>query len=246
MQTIKIEKEKGAAVRFVAYYRVSTERQGRSGLGLDAQRACVAAHLKGSGGVLVGEFTESESGLKDYRPKLDEALKAAKRQDATLIVAKLDRLSRSAYFVHKLRESGAAFFACDLPVFNALTVGIFAAANEYTVEQIKENTRAALERKRASVGEWRVSNLTKEAREMGAERMQVEAFFNPENQRAAALLCELNKRPDTLTLQAKADALNHCGFMTPKGGAWGRVQVSRLERKLPQYARFFERQNAEA
>jgi len=246
MQAIKIDKDKGEAVRFVAYYRVSTERQGRSGLGLEAQRACVEAHLKGAGGILVDEFTENESGLNSYRPKLDEALKAAKRQDATLIVAKLDRLSRSAYFVHKLRESGAAFFACDLPVFNALTVGIFAAANEYTVEQIKANTKAALDRKRESVGEWRVSNLTQYARELGAERMQVEAFFNPENQRAAALLCELNKRPEGLTLQAKADALNHFGFTTPRGGVWGRVQVSRLERKLPQYARFFERQNAEA
>lgn len=224
---LKIERSKGNAPQFVAYYRVSTEKQGRSGLGLDAQRACVEAHLKATNGVCVAEFTEHESGSHNMRPQLHSALKATREAGAVLIVAKLDRLSRSAAFLHTLHDSGAAFFACDTPNLNTLTLGIFAAFAQSEREKISERTKAALDAKRAKVGEWRVSNLDEYARDMGGERLKVRAQDNEETRRAAAYLVEL-ERGGPLTLQAAADKLNAAGFKTPRGGAFSRVQVSRL------------------
>lgn len=237
---LKVERSKGEAPAFVAYYRVSTKKQGRSGLGLEAQRECVEAHLKATGGVLIAEYTEQESGANDYRWELSKALKATNEAGAVLIVAKLDRLSRSAAFLHTLHDSGAAFFACDRPNLNTLTLGIFASFAQTEREEISERTRAALEAKRAKVGEWRVSNLDQHARELGAEVLKVRAYLNEDTRRAAAYLVEL-ERGGKLTLQAAADKLNAAGFKTPKGCEFSRVQVSRLRKLAAQYADEHER-----
>src|SRR5262249_32593924 len=113
--------------KFVAYYRVSTARQGKSGLGLEAQQQAVREHLNGGNWTLVGEFTEIESGKRADRPKLAEAIKACRLRGAKLIIAKLDRLARNVAFISNLMESGVEFEAVDFPQANRLTIHIMAA-----------------------------------------------------------------------------------------------------------------------
>jgi len=121
-----------ATGKFVAYYRVSTDKQGKSGLGLEAQRAAVLGYLNGGAWELVEEFTEVESGKKNDRPQLAAALAAAKKAKATLIIAKLDRLARNVAFVANVMESGVDFIAVDNPHANKLTVHILAAVAEHS------------------------------------------------------------------------------------------------------------------
>jgi DNA invertase Pin-like site-specific DNA recombinase len=128
---------------FIAYYRVSTDRQGRSGLGLDAQRSAVAGFVAGRG-ELAAEFTEVESGRKNERPQLAAALDLCRRQRATLVIAKLDRLARNVAFVARLMESGAEFVAVDNPHANKLLVHLLAAFAEHERDQISARTKAAL------------------------------------------------------------------------------------------------------
>lgn len=126
----------------VAYYRVSTERQGQSGLGLDAQRSAVATYTTGR--ELLGEFVEVESGRKDSRPQLTAALIVCRQKRAVLVIAKLDRLARSVAFISNLMESGVEFVAVDMPQANRLTLHILAAVAEHEREMISQRTRAAL------------------------------------------------------------------------------------------------------
>ena len=128
---------------FVAYYRVSTDRQGASGLGLDAQRAAVASFVSGRG-ELSAEFTEIESGRRNDRPELHAAIATCQRQRATLVIAKLDRLARNVAFIANLMESGVEFVAVDMPQANRLTLHILAAVAEHEREMISERTRVAL------------------------------------------------------------------------------------------------------
>src|SRR5215218_5506994 len=121
---------KSSARRFVAYYRVSTDRQGKSGLGLEAQRKAVLDYLNGGAWELVGEFTEVESGKRSDRPELERALEACRRQKAKLVIAKLDRLSRNLAFIATLMEAGVEFVAVDNPHANKLTVHILAAVDK--------------------------------------------------------------------------------------------------------------------
>jgi DNA invertase Pin-like site-specific DNA recombinase len=134
--------------KFIAYYRVSTERQGKSGLGLDAQRTAVLDYLNGGGWKLLGEFTEVETGkgrnALARRPQLRAALEACRKHKATLLIAKLDRLARNVFFVSGLMESGVEFVAVDMPMANRLTVHILAAVAEHEREMISQRTKAAL------------------------------------------------------------------------------------------------------
>jgi DNA invertase Pin-like site-specific DNA recombinase len=127
---------------FVAYYRVSTDRQGQSGLGLDAQRAAVAGFVGAR--ELVAEFTEVESGKRKDRPQLAAALELCRRQRTMLVIAKLDRLARNVAFIANLMESGVEFVAVDMPSTNKLTLHILAAVAEHEREMISQRTRAAL------------------------------------------------------------------------------------------------------
>src|SRR4051794_3633087 len=130
--------------RFVAYYRVSTDRQGRSGLGLDAQRSAVADYLNGGSWTLAAEFTEVESGRKNDRPQLAKALVACRRIGATLVIAKLDRPARNVAFVSNLMESGVEFTAADFPTANRLTIHILAGVPEPEAAMPSTRTKAAL------------------------------------------------------------------------------------------------------
>jgi DNA invertase Pin-like site-specific DNA recombinase len=131
--------------KFVAYYRVSTARQGRSGLGLEAQQRAVLDHLNGGSWRIVSEHTEVESGKRaDNRSKLAEALAACRVHGAKLIIAKLDRLSRNVAFISALMDSGVDFEAADFPQANRLTIHILAAVAEHEARMISERTKAAL------------------------------------------------------------------------------------------------------
>jgi DNA invertase Pin-like site-specific DNA recombinase len=135
--------------RFVAYYRVSTDRQGRSGLGLEAQQSSVRNYLNGGEWELIGEFTEVESGKRADRPELVKALEVCRRQKARLVIAKLDRLSRNLAFIATLMDSGVEFLAVDNPHANKLTVHILAAVAQHEREMISERTRSALQAAKA-------------------------------------------------------------------------------------------------
>jgi len=129
---------------YIAYYRVSTAKQGLSGLGLDAQREAVEGYLNGNGSHLVREYTEVESGKRNDRPQLAAALAECKRLKAVLVIAKLDRLARNVHFISGLMESGVDFVAVDMPTANRLTLHILAAVAEHEREMISQRTRAAL------------------------------------------------------------------------------------------------------
>lgn len=134
---------------YVVYMRVSTQRQGRSGLGLDAQRQAVSAFLASHGGAEIATYTEVESGKGSDRPQLLAALKRCKQTRATLLVAKLDRLSRNAAFLLTLRDSGTRFVAADLPDANELTVGLLAVVAQHERETISKRTTEALQAAKA-------------------------------------------------------------------------------------------------
>src|ERR671910_308678 len=133
-----------AVGRFVAYYRVSTDKQGRSGLGLEAQREAVQSFLNGGSWTLAAEVTEVESGKRNDRPELDRALGLCRLYGATLVVAKLDRLARNVAFISKLMEERVEFVAVDFPKANRLTVHILAAVAEHEAEAISKRTKEAL------------------------------------------------------------------------------------------------------
>ncbi len=130
-------------MEYVAYYRVSTQRQGASGLGLQAQRAAIEAFIAGKGAI-VAEFTEVESGKLASRPQLDAALAEAKRRQATLVIAKLDRLARNVAFLAALMERKVPFVACDMPEANEFMLHIMAAFAQHEARLISERTKVAL------------------------------------------------------------------------------------------------------
>lgn len=130
---------------YIAYFRVSTQRQGRSGLGLEAHQQAVNVFLHGHGELIIDSFTEIESGRKNDRPQLAAALDACRKHKAVLIIAKLDRLARNLHFISGLMESGVEFIAVDMPEANRLTIHIIAAVAEHERETISQRTKAALQ-----------------------------------------------------------------------------------------------------
>lgn len=130
-----------AGGNFVAYYRVSTDRQGKSGLGLEAQQKAVEDYLNGGSWRLVASFTEVESGRNNGRPELTKALAACRVHNATLVIAKLDRLSRNARFLLELQEAGVRFVAVDMPHADNFTVGVLALVAQKEAEMISQRTR---------------------------------------------------------------------------------------------------------
>lgn len=160
-----------ATGNFIAYYRVSTGKQGRSGLGLDAQQEAVASYLNGGSWSLVDEFTEVESGKKSDRPELAKALAACRLRGATLVVAKLDRLTRDALFWFTLRASGVRVVCVDLPDAGDLVVGIMALVADYEAKLISQRTKDALaQAKRRGVKLGKPENRTLEGSRKGAAK----------------------------------------------------------------------------
>lgn len=214
--------------KFVSYLRVSTQEQGRSGLGLEAQRAAVAQYLNGGRWSLVAEFVEVESGKDNDRPQLRKALERCKVTGATLVIAKLDRLSRNAAFLLSLRDAGVRFVAADMPDANELTIGIMAVVAQAEREMISARTKAALEAAKARgvrLGSP-VGFQGKVYREGGrAAREQARTFAET----LAPTLEEMRGRG--LSLSAMARELEAMGARTPRGGAWTATAVrNALER----------------
>src|SRR5712671_7257455 len=142
-------RERRQTMKFIAYYRVSTQQQGQSGLGLEAQRHAVAEYLNGSKCSLLKEYTEVESGKINSRPQLAEAIQTCRAYGGKLVIAKLDRLSRDAHFLLGLEKAGIDFVAADMPNANRLTVGIMAMVAEEERRMISARTKAALQAAKA-------------------------------------------------------------------------------------------------
>ncbi len=210
---------------FVSYYRVSTKGQGQSGLGLQAQKTAVGQFVKDR--PVIAEFVEVESGKKNERPQLSAAIAYAKERKATLVIAKLDRLSRNASFIFTLRDSGVDFVCADMPDANTLTVGIFAVLAQHERELISSRTKAALAAKKAQgfvLG--KPGNLTLEAGVKGNLVWQKKAAENKNNRRAKAMIHSLHLQG--LNWSQIACQLNEHGFLTARGKLFHPVQVQRL------------------
>src|SRR5262245_15884554 len=210
--------------RFVAYYRVSTDRQGKSGLGLEAQREAVENYLNGGRWSLVAEFTEIESGKRNDRPELAKALATCKKQKARLVIAKLDRLSRNLAFIATLMDSGVEFICVDNPHANKLTVHILAAVAQHEREIISARTSAAL--KAAKSRGTRLGNpKLSEARRHAAAAKKERADRYSAN--VLPVIREI-QRSGIKSLRGVARALAARGIPTGRGGAWSPVQVSAI------------------
>lgn len=226
--------------KFIAYYRVSTKEQGNSGLGLSAQREAVSRFINDKN-LLVSEFQEVESGRKSNRPQLIEAIKKCKETNSTLIIAKLDRLSRNASFTLTLRDSGVDFVCADIPEANSLTIGLLSILAEEEANKISERTSSALSqiKKKLSNGEQHISksgkvvtslgnskNLTHSAIERGREVRKRNAHENPESIKAGAFIIALHDQG--FNFKEITDKLNSTGFKTPKGFDFNPAQTIRL------------------
>lgn len=219
--------------RYVSYLRVSTDRQGKSGLGLEAQRQAIDNYLRGCEGRQLQEFIEVESGKKNDRPKLLAALEACQETGATLVIAKLDRLARNVFFISQLMESEVEFVACDFPQANRLTIHILAAVAEHEREMISKRTKEALAAAKARGVKLGCDNLTESGRKMGQEKSR--------SHRAKKADAFAQKRYPTIakyfvqgfSLRAIARELNKHGILTArrKRGGWTPTAVANVIRR---------------
>ena len=220
-----------AAGRFVAYYRVSTAKQGASGLGLEAQKEAVRTYLNGGRWKIIAEVTEVESGKRNDRPKLTEALTLCRIHKATLLIAKLDRLARNVAFISNLMESGVEFTAVDFPQANRLTIHVLAAVAEYEASAISARTKAALAAAKARgvrLGGDRGGVIASQAAK-GNQASAVVRIAKAEK-RASDLLpvIEQIRKDGAVSLRQISEALNELSIPAARGGEWSAVQVQRI------------------
>jgi DNA invertase Pin-like site-specific DNA recombinase len=212
-----------AEQRFVTYYRVSTDRQGRSGLGLDAQREAVSQFLAARPAAVIAEFVEVESGGKDDRPKLLEALAACQRAKATLLIAKLDRLARSVSFVAGLMDGNVDFVAVDMPHASRFVLHIMAAVAEHERQIIGERTKAALAAAKAR-GVRLGANGAVLAERHKAEAVEYAIRLAPAIQAANSA--------GARTAREVAQYLNDCAIPSRNGKTWHPATVARILRRI--------------
>jgi DNA invertase Pin-like site-specific DNA recombinase len=227
--------------KLIAYYRVSTRKQGESGLGLEGQRTAVTLHASGRGGVILRSYTEVETGKRSDRPELAKALADCRRSDATLVIAKLDRLARNTRFLLTLVESGADVIFCDLPDIPPGPVGKFlltqmAAVAELEAGLISQRTKAALAAAKARgvllgshrPGAHRLKGgaNSKAARRAGeSARARADAAY-------VGLTDDIRQwREEGLSSPAIARQLNEAGHTTRRGKPWNGTQVLRVLRR---------------
>lgn len=220
--------------QFVTYYRVSTQRQGASGLGLEAQRHTVEQYLTRSSGTALASFTEVETGkgsnALEKRPQLRIALETCKKTGATLLIAKLDRLARNVHFVSGLLETDVDFVAADMPNANKVMIQMYAVMSEWERDQISERTKAALAAAKARgvvLGVTGPANL----KSCNDQRQQNSMEFRERLRPVFDGMVTLG-----LTRRAMVERLNALGIKAPMGGAWslGQVQRVMLTFKLPE------------
>jgi DNA invertase Pin-like site-specific DNA recombinase len=219
--------------KWVSYLRVSTDKQGASGLGIEAQRKAVETYLNGGSWTLAQEFVEVESGKRNNRPQLAAALAVCKKLKAKLVVAKLDRLARNVAFVSKLMESGVEFVACDFPHANKLTIHILAAVAEHERELISSRTKDSLAAAKAR------------GVKLGGPKQALAAKLGAAANREAADQFAANvvpvihqvKATGATSLRAIAAALTARGIPTPRGREWSAPQVANMLKRAEARAR---------
>ncbi|MCE1182494.1 MAG: recombinase family protein [Rhodocyclales bacterium] len=210
----------------VAYYRVSTARQGSSGLGLEAQRQAVMNYLSGRDRTVLGEFTEVETGkganALDKRPELRKALELCRKSGATLLIAKLDRLARNVHFVSGLIETSVDFIAADMPEANKVMIQMHAVMSEWERDQISERTKAALAAAKARgvvLGATGLANLARHTQQRQEAARAFRKRLKPVLDGCIA---------QGMSRRATAKYLNEMGVRAPRGGDWSLGQVQRL------------------
>lgn len=215
---------------YVAYARVSTVRQGKSGLGLEAQQAAINAFLRDGDRLLTPTYVEVESGKDDHRPELAKALNRCKLTGATLLVAKLDRLSRNLAFIATLQEAGTKFVAADMPEANELTIHVMAAMAQHERKAISRRTKEALaaaKAKGAKLGGWRGGPVVDPRLGTAARQDKAQVF----NTRVREAIAELQGQGAT-SLSEIARRLNEQGVRTSRGETWQATQVARVIAKV--------------
>ncbi len=226
-------------MQVITYYRVSTAKQGRSGLGLEAQQAAVGAFCHAQGCEMLAEYTEVESGGRNDRPELEKALRHAKVTGATLVVAKMDRLSRNAAFLLTLRDSGARLIAADQPDVTELTVGILAVIAQDESKRISERTTAALNAAKARGVKLGNPNGAASLRRAGkGNKAAVETIKANADQHAIDLAPFIKhlQAEGAVSLRELASGLNERRMKTPRGGKWHAASVRNLLVRIDQLA----------
>lgn len=232
--------------RLVSYLRVSTDKQGIRGLGIEAQRNTVLDYVRRAGphAKLLGEYCEVESGRRSDRPELLKAINHARNAGATLVIAKLDRLSRDVHFLTGLEKGGVEFVACDLPNANRLTVTILAAVAEHERETISQRTTAALlvaKARVAKTGQRTHPTVRRLGNPFGARALRgkgnteaVAAIKAKALATAMRLQCVLStlQEQGITTVRGLAQALNERGVLSPNGGSWHPNTVLRVQKHL--------------
>lgn len=219
--------------KYVAYYRVSTKKQGKSGLGLDAQRNTVSKFIERNGDRIIAEFTEVESGKNNDRTELSKAIETAKENDATLVIAKLDRLSRNVSFISKLMDEKVKFVCCDMPQANELTIHIFAAMAQFERKRISERIKEALDAKRVREPDWKPGNpqnLTKEARQKAYDSISRKAREAKEIRHAYHFIKP--RREQGVSYEKIAAMLNKEGYRTRRGKKFRGWQVWNIYKRF--------------
>lgn len=214
--------------KYVGYFRVSTLEQGKSGLGLQSQKSMVANYIENNKGILLESFTEIETGTsKRKRTEIYKAINFAKKNNAVLVIAKIDRLARNVYFVSSLMETGVEFVACDLPQATNFTIHLYAALAEMEAKLISERTKNALaEKRKRGFKLGTPENLTKEAKKKGLQAIRQKAINNKANIQATALIVEYREKG--LSFDKIAKKLNDLNFGTANGKQHNSTSVLRL------------------
>lgn len=234
--------------KYIAYYRVSTARQGKSGLGIQAQKNAVEHYVNGNGET-IGEFTEVESGTrKKKRIEIYKAIELAKKENAILIVAKLDRLARDVEFTSALFNGDVDFICCDNPNANKLTIQLLSVIAENEAEAISSRIVDALAVKKDKIesgnyinkdgsmmkpvnGEYRLGNPNGfgDYQKKGVEKIKQNSLENKANIQAMDVIC--SARREGMTFQAIADKLNKLQYTTRRGKRFNPIQVQRLYKR---------------
>ena len=215
--------------KFVAYYRVSTDKQGKSGLGLEAQKEAVMTYLNGGGWALIADFTEIETGkganALERRPELQKALVIAKKEKATLIIGKLDRLARNVHFISGLLESGVSFVCADMPEADRTMIQMMSVFAEFEARKISQRTKEALAIKKA------------QGVKLGNPNPDLDKMNTPRIEKAEAQAEKVRSLLESflaagMRQRQMADELNRLGIPASRGGKWQQAQVQRVLKRL--------------
>ncbi len=217
-------------MKYVAYYRVSTVKQGIGGYGMEAQEQAVESFLAGKDSELINAYREIESGAKNDRPELHKALRKCRLTGATLLIAKLDRLSRNRRFLMDLADSSINFVCCDMPSANNLTVGLLACLADYERQLISERTKAALAAAKArgiKLGNPQLDKVRNHDTSRATAARSAKATAR--NAEVREIIDELQSEAGgKLSSRAIAANLNEAGYMTSTGRPWHHQGVLRV------------------